>query len=155
MAEKQQHIMNSQVADNGLETPVKGSIHDASIEDNKALDSRITRKIDIRVAPMLCMLYLTAYLDRTNIGNAKLLGLEKELKMPANGYNTAIWTFFLTFVLMEVPSNLLMTHSKIPPNWWLGKWIMCNSKISSISSHLVLKCRTNMFSLLCLVNVSE
>jgi len=112
--------MTSQLPGSDVGTPIKGSIQDISIEDEKALDSRITRKIDLRVVPMLCMLYLTAYLDRTNIGNAKLLGLEKELKMPANGYNTAVWTFFLTFVLMEVPSNLLMTHSKIPPNWWLG-----------------------------------
>ena len=116
--------MTSQRQDSELGTPIKGSIHNVSTEDDKTLDSRITRKIDMRVVPMLCMLYLTAYLDRTNIGNAKLLGLEKELKMAANGYNTAVWTFFLTFVLMEVPSNIIMTHSKIPPNWWLGKWPM-------------------------------
>ncbi|KAL4968158.1 major facilitator superfamily domain-containing protein [Aspergillus stella-maris] len=99
------------------------SIRDGSLEDqesDEALSRRVTRKVDIRVVPMLCALYLTAYLDRTNIGNAKLLGLEDELGMPSNGYNTAVWVFYLTFVLMEVPSNLLMTHSKIPPNYWLG-----------------------------------
>ncbi|CAG8980987.1 hypothetical protein HYALB_00013548 [Hymenoscyphus albidus] len=90
------------------------------MEEDKATGSRITRKIDIRLVPMLCALYLTAYLDRTNIGNAKLLNLEKDLKMPSNGYNTAVWVFFPTFFVMEVPSNILMTHSKIPPNWWLG-----------------------------------
>lgn len=90
------------------------------IDEDPALASRVTRKIDVRVVPMLCMLYLTAYLDRTNIGNARLLGLEAELGMPSNGYNTAVWVFFLTFVLMEVPSNLVMARSKIPPHWWLG-----------------------------------
>jgi MFS family permease len=89
-------------------------------EVDKAMEARVTRKIDMRVVPMLCALYLTAYLDRTNIGNAKLLRLEAELNMPSDGYNTAVWVFFLTFVLMEVPSNLLLTHSKIPPHWWLG-----------------------------------
>lgn len=114
-------IDSSKVDTSGHGTPIeKGSVHDISSEENVALDSRITRKIDMRLVPMLCMLYLTAYLDRTNIGNARLYGLEKELSMPSNGYNTAIWTFFLTFVLMEVPSNVLMNHSGIPPNWWLG-----------------------------------
>ncbi|KAL4899042.1 hypothetical protein BDW74DRAFT_189570 [Aspergillus multicolor] len=89
-------------------------------DGDDVLSRRVTRKIDIRVVPMLCALYLTAYLDRTNIGNARLLGLEDELGMPSNGYNTAVWVFYLTFVLMEVPSNLLMTHSAIPPNYWLG-----------------------------------
>jgi len=114
-------IIESNVDSSGHETPIeKGSVNDISSEEDAALDSRITRKIDMRLVPMLCMLYLTAYLDRTNIGNARLYGLEKELSMPSNGYNTAIWTFFLTFVLMEVPSNVLMNHSGIPPNWWLG-----------------------------------
>ncbi|QDS71383.1 hypothetical protein FKW77_002805 [Venturia effusa] len=96
------------------------SIHNVSVEIDVAMDNRITRKIDMRLVPMLCMLYLTAYLDRTNIGNAKLYGLEKELDMPSNGYNTAIWVFYLTFVIMEVPSNLLMAHTKVPPHYWLG-----------------------------------
>ena len=114
--------LDSKVNSSGSGTPIEGSSFNENItsEEDSALDSRITRKIDMRLVPMLCMLYLTAYLDRTNIGNARLYGLEKELKMPSNGYNTAIWTFFLTFVLMEVPSNVLMNHSGIPPNWWLG-----------------------------------
>ncbi|KAH7024692.1 major facilitator superfamily domain-containing protein [Microdochium trichocladiopsis] len=113
-------------------TATSGSLHDAPAsaieDDNKALESRVTRKIDMRVVPMLCALYLTAYLDRTNIGNARLLGLEAELKMPSDGYNTAIWVFFLTFplrtssmlIILQVPSNLVMARSKIPPHWWLG-----------------------------------
>lgn len=101
-------------------TPTGTSLNHASLLEDKALESRVTRKVDLRVVPMLCALYMTAYLDRTNIGNAKILGLEKELKMPSNGYNTAVWVFYLTFVVMEVPSNLLMSHSKVPPNWWLG-----------------------------------
>lgn len=116
MAEKQV-IGDTKVVDSD---PATSSLDHISVEVESALDKRVTRKVDARVVPMLCMLYLTAYLDRTNIGNAKLLGLEKELHMPSNGYNTAVWVFFLTFVLMEVPSNLIMSHSKIPPNWWLG-----------------------------------
>lgn len=36
-------------------------------DDYKALERRVTRKIDMRVVPMLCALYLSAYLDRTNV----------------------------------------------------------------------------------------
>ncbi|KAH8898922.1 MFS general substrate transporter [Thozetella sp. PMI_491] len=93
---------------------------DVPVAEDEALEKRVTRKVDARVVPMLCALYLTAYLDRTNIGNARLLGLEAELGMPSDGYNTAVWVFFLTFVLMEVPSNLVMARSRIPPHYWLG-----------------------------------
>jgi hypothetical protein len=54
------------------EPQVKGIDSDVSIDrelvDDKALEKRVTRKVDIRLVPMLCMLYMTAYLDRTNIG---------------------------------------------------------------------------------------
>ena len=122
---------------------------DPELIDDKALEKKVTRKVDARVVPMLCMLYMTAYLDRTNIGNAKLLGLEKDLNMPPNGYNTAVWTFYLTFVLMEVPSNLLMNYSKIPPNYWLatsmvllGIVTMCQGFVQSPAPLYV--CRTIM-----------
>ncbi|KIW05729.1 uncharacterized protein PV09_03586 [Verruconis gallopava] len=103
----------------GVESDPPSLRHEV-IENDKSLERRVTRKIDVRVVPMLCALYMSAYLDRTNIANARLLGLEKDLGMPSNGYNTAVWTFFLTFVLMEVPSNLLMNYSRFPPNYWLA-----------------------------------
>ena len=65
-------------------------------------------------------MYLIAFLDRTNIANAKLNGFEKDLNMPSDGYNTALWVFFLSFVLLEVPSNLLLSWQKIRPNHWLA-----------------------------------
>lgn len=119
MDDRRAHYVDSKGADSGSATPTL-TIQNVPDEIDSAMENRITRKIDMRLVPMLCMLYLTAYLDRTNIGNAKLYGLEKELKMPSNGYNTAIWVFYLTFVIMEVPSNLLMAHTKIPPHYWLG-----------------------------------
>ena len=82
-------------------------------------------------------------------GNARLLGLEEDLNMPSNGYNTALWTFYLTFVLMEVPSNLLMNYSKVPPNYWLatsmvllGIVTMCQGFVQSPAPLYV--CRTIM-----------
>lgn len=119
MDDKETPYVDSKGADSGSISLAR-SIQNVPSEVDTAKEKRITRKIDIRLVPMLCMLYLTAYLDRTNIGNAKLYGLEKELNMPSNGYNTAIWVFYLTFVVMEVPSNLLMAHTKIPPHYWLG-----------------------------------
>lgn len=100
-------------------TPTKPE-HSEFLDNDHALSVRVTRKIDIRLVPMLGLMYLIAFLDRTNIANAKLNGFEKELNMPTNGYNTALWVFFLSFVLLEVPSNLLLSWQKIRPNQWLG-----------------------------------
>ena len=48
------------------------------------------RKIDIRVIPVLCLVYLFAYLDRVNIGNAAVYGMADELGLVGNQYNVAL-----------------------------------------------------------------
>jgi len=38
-------------------------------------EKKLLRKLDLRLIPWLCLLYLISFLDRTNIGNAKILGM--------------------------------------------------------------------------------
>lgn len=42
---------------------------------------KLLRKIDKTLVPFLALLYLLSFLDRTNIGNARLAGLEEDLNM--------------------------------------------------------------------------
>jgi hypothetical protein len=56
--------------------------------DDKAT-ARLIRKIDLRLLPFLALLYLLSFLDRTNIGNARLAGLEKSLHMKGLDYNVS------------------------------------------------------------------
>lgn len=56
--------------------------------------------------------------------------MEKGLNMPANGYNTALWIFYIPFVLVEVPSNMIMSMAGVRPNIFLG----CNMFILGIVS---------------------
>lgn len=104
---------------------------DAAVSDvdNAALNRRVTRKCDIRLVPILGGLYFTAFLDRVNIANAKLNGFEADLHMPDNGYNTAIWIFFLSFVLLEVPCNIFLNWHRMQPNYWLGLMMFLLGKL--------------------------
>ncbi|KAL2845686.1 hypothetical protein BJY01DRAFT_247510 [Aspergillus pseudoustus] len=73
-----------------------------------ALEARVVRKCDLHVVPILTILFLFAFLDRINIGNARLLGLEDELGMEGHQYNIALFVFFIPYILFEVPSNMLL-----------------------------------------------
>jgi hypothetical protein len=53
-------------------------------------ESALVRKIDIRVVPVLCLLFFFAFLDRVNIANAAVYGMNKELKLVGNQYNAAL-----------------------------------------------------------------
>ncbi|KAF2818662.1 MFS general substrate transporter [Ophiobolus disseminans] len=89
-----------------------------------------TLKMDLRLIPILGCTYTILFLDRTNIANARIEGMEKSLKMPSNGYNTALWIFYIPFVLIEIPSNMIMSMPRVRPNIFLG----CNMLILGIVS---------------------
>lgn len=114
LSEKHSSIPPASLKDGGFEATENINPY------NAALARRVTRKCDLRLVPILGMLYLTAFLDRSNVANAKLYGMVTDLNMPSNGYNTALWVFYLTYIIFEVPSNLLLTWSKASPRLWIG-----------------------------------
>ena len=98
---------------------------DSALKENESLDSvdpaaerRVILKCDLHVVPILFILFLLSFLDRINIGNARLMGLEEDLDMTGHDYNIALFIFFIPYVLCEVPSNLIL--KKIAPSTWLS-----------------------------------
>ena len=75
--------------------------HDSSFED------RTYRKVILRILPILLLCYMAAYLDRVNIGFAKLDMLE-DLQFSNTVYALGASMFFWGYFLFEVPSNLLL-----------------------------------------------
>lgn len=99
----------------GVESPIMGY-------DQKAT-KRLLRKIDLHLIPFLALLYLFSFLDRTNIGNARLAGLEADLGLTGLDYNDALAIFFPFYVLAEVPSNIMMKRTR--PSLWIPFIMLC------------------------------
>ncbi|KAJ5110675.1 hypothetical protein N7532_001210 [Penicillium argentinense] len=81
------------------------------------LARRILFKLDTRILPMLALLFLCSFLDRTNVGNAKIYGLEKDINISDQQYDVGLTVFYLTYVCSELPSNLVL--KKASPKIWL------------------------------------
>jgi hypothetical protein len=81
---------------------------DFSHVDEKA----VLRKMDLRLLPMLALLYLLSFLDRGNIGNAKIEGLTETLHMTGPQYNWCLTVLFFTYCAFEVPSNLMLVEPR-------------------------------------------
>lgn len=64
---------------------------------------RLTRsilfKVDTRVLPILALLFLCSFLDRTNVGNAKIIGLAEDLNMTDLQYNQGLAVFYATYII--------------------------------------------------------
>lgn len=54
------------------------------------LDRQTVRKLDMLLIPMMCMIYLLAFLDRSNIGNARIAGMQKDLGITDHQYQTGM-----------------------------------------------------------------
>ncbi|EIE80286.1 hypothetical protein RO3G_04991 [Rhizopus delemar RA 99-880] len=74
-------------------------------------------KLDLRIIPLIGALYLCSFLDRVNIGNARLAGLTTDLNISPNAYNAALSIFFAGYVLFEVPSNMIL--KVVGPSKWI------------------------------------
>ncbi|KWU42228.1 transporter [Rhodotorula sp. JG-1b] len=79
---------------------------------SEAAEKRLIRKIDYKLVPFLSLLYLLSFLDRVNISQARLDGLEKDLGLKGNQFQIALLVFFVGYVVTEIPSNIALKHLK-------------------------------------------
>jgi hypothetical protein len=72
---------------------------------NTEAERKLVRKIDLYLLPTIWLMYLLSYMDRTNIGNAKIAGMYTDLKLTSDRYSISLVVFFIGYVIWEVPSK--------------------------------------------------
>jgi ACS family tartrate transporter-like MFS transporter len=68
------------------------------------LGARALRRVRRRIMPLIVLLYFVAYLDRNNVGFAKLT-MSEDIGLSASAYGLGAGIFFLGYALLEIPSN--------------------------------------------------
>lgn len=128
-----------------VDKPTSNYLESAGPTFDKRNTARLLRKLDWNIVPFLALLYLLSFLDRTNIGNARLVGLEKDLKMKGLDYNIALAVFFPFYVAAEIPSNIMMKRTS--PSLWLCiimlAWGVCMTLMGVVKNFgglLVVRC---------------
>ncbi len=82
------------------------------------IEQRTMRRIMLRLIPFLMLCYFFAYLNRVNLSFAALQ-MNKQLGLTATNYGLAAGLFFITYAVLEVPSNLLL--SKFGARKWIAR----------------------------------
>ncbi|KAF2194415.1 pantothenate transporter liz1 [Zopfia rhizophila CBS 207.26] len=85
-----------------------------SQEQRIEAENKLRRKIDIRLLPMIILMYIMNYLDRNNIAAVRLAGLQHELNLSSTQYQTIISILFVGYILMQIPSNLFLNKTGRP-----------------------------------------
>ncbi|MDF0546295.1 MFS transporter [Sphingobium sp. H39-3-25] len=111
-----------------------------SIHDDGAMADRVFRKVAWRLLPLFIVCYAVAYLDRVNIGFAKL-SMSADLGLGDAAYGLGAGIFFVGYVIFEVPSNIMLHQlgarawiARIMVSWGIlsgafafinGTWAFC------------------------------
>ena len=94
-----------------------------------AAQNAVYKKIAWRLMPVLFLAYIFAYLDRVNIGFAKL-GMKEEAWFSDEVFALASGIFFIGYFLFEVPGNILM--HKIGARIWITRIMLTWGIISGL-----------------------
>ncbi|KAL1621667.1 hypothetical protein SLS56_009065 [Neofusicoccum ribis] len=80
-----------------------------------AAEKRVVRKLDFHVVPLVMALYLLAFLDRSNIGNAKIAGMEEDLELEGDRYDWLLTIFYISYIVFEFQAIMWKI---VPPHRW-------------------------------------
>ena len=97
-----------------IETPA----HLVELKIAPAVRPATLRKIFVRLIPFLIVLYITAFLDRVNVGFAALQ-MNADLGFSATEFGIGSAMFFIGYCLAEVPSNLIL--ARLGARLWIAR----------------------------------
>jgi MFS family permease len=123
----------------------RGTLHtDAQAE------RELYRKLTWRLIPFFCLCYFSAYLDRVNVGLAKLQMLDA-LHFSDTVYGLGAGLFFVGYILFEVPSNLIL--QKVGAKLWIARIMVTWGILSGLT--MLVKTPGQFYTLRFLLGVAE
>ena len=82
--------------------PARSESSSDEVDWTEQEETAIRRKVDRRIVPVVTILYLFCFLDRANIGNARIQGMAKDLNLVGYRFNWALSVFYIIYLLVEV-----------------------------------------------------
>jgi MFS family permease len=85
---------------------------------DKKEEERLRWKLDLFTVPTVFFLYLFCFIDRVNIGNARLANLQEDLGMTGKwDYNIVVSIFYISYIIFEIPATICCKW--MGPGWFL------------------------------------
>ncbi|KAJ5682508.1 hypothetical protein N7462_005673 [Penicillium macrosclerotiorum] len=119
-------------SEGGISSDVMAVYMSYDPEFRSTIERQLRRKIDSRILPLIVVIYLFNYLDRNSITQARLYGLQEDTGIKGAQYQTAISIFSAGYILMQLPSTILMT--KLRPSIYLPTCIIIWAIVSGCTS---------------------
>ncbi|KAI0206138.1 major facilitator superfamily transporter [Astrocystis sublimbata] len=87
-------------------------LRDKTNDELAAIERSLVRKLDYRFLPGVCFMLLLEYLDRINVSNARLAGMQDDLGLSDVQWSLGISLFYIGYIVSQVPTNVLLAKSQ-------------------------------------------
>ncbi|KAL4888037.1 major facilitator superfamily domain-containing protein [Aspergillus ambiguus] len=78
----------------------------------EALNKSVIRKLDYYFLPCVTMMLLMSYLDRINVSNARLAGMQRDLNMSDTEWSAGISLFYVGYIISQVPASVFIAKGR-------------------------------------------
>ncbi|EXJ65369.1 hypothetical protein A1O7_01710 [Cladophialophora yegresii CBS 114405] len=97
-------------------------------------ENALVRKLDLYLVPLIIISYILIFLDRSNLGNAKIAGMPQDLHLHGNEINWAVSIFYATFIFFEIPITLLV--KPLGPSKLISCILLSTSLVTTFSGFM-------------------
>lgn len=94
-------------------------------------EAAVIRKLDYRLVPLVFFLYMLSVLDRSNLGNARLAGMEEDINLSGFRYNWLGTIFYIAYIISQW---LLIGWKHFPPHIWCAGVVFFWGFVASIQA---------------------
>ncbi|KAI9681031.1 MAG: hypothetical protein M1822_007105 [Bathelium mastoideum] len=94
-------------------------------------EKAVIYKLDRRLVLFMALLYLLSFLDRSNIGNARIAGLAQDLRLTGAQYEWLLTAFYITYILFEW---MTLMYRLVPPHIYISLCVLSWGVLASLQS---------------------
>ncbi|KAJ7180067.1 MFS transporter [Mycena crocata] len=98
------------------------------IHYDRAMAKKILWKLDCHILPVLALLWLVNFIDRSNIGNARIAGLERDTKLHGNQFNIVLT------VRLNIDVDTRLVMKKVKPNRWIPLLVFLWGAVTTLTA---------------------
>ncbi|KAF5646959.1 major facilitator superfamily transporter [Fusarium tjaetaba] len=100
-----------------------------SLEERQQIETKLKRKLDWAFLPVVTLMLLMGYLDRINVANARLAGMQDDLHMSDTMWSAGISLFYVGYIVTQLPATVYL--AKGLPRWQMPAYVIAWSVITA------------------------
>lgn len=107
-----------------------------TVEERKAIERKLKRKLDYVFLPIVTLMLLMGYLDRINVANARLAGMQDDLDMSDTMWSAGISLFYVGYIISQLPATVYLAKGfpRFQMPCYVAAWSIVTACMAGMSS---------------------